>query len=263
MTTIHEPCTTTRRAHALRPAATALCAAVLAAAAAVEWTPADARASVPESAPTFTAPTEFTNPFFPFEAGAVKVFRGRSEGKPVTDLDLYLAGTRDFQVGGATVTCRILQEYAFEKGELVEISRNHFAQADDGTVYYFGETVDNYEDGVVVDHGGSWLVGGPAADDPEETETVAAPAVFMPANPEVGDQFLPEDLAGGNQEIDTIRRVGRKVKVPVGRLQGCIEVREYSPLTDETETKWYAPGIGVTKAKARGELSVLDSTTLD
>jgi len=43
---------------------------------------------------------------------------------------------------------------------LIEVSQNFFAQADDGTVYYFGELVDTYGGGSVVSHEGSWLLGG-------------------------------------------------------------------------------------------------------
>jgi hypothetical protein len=203
----------------------------------------------------------FTNSYFPFVPGAVKVFRGKSEGARTTVVDIFREETRDFVLDSTTVTCRLLQETEFEDGELVEISYNYFARADDGTVYYFGEVVDNYEDGEVVDHGGSWLVGGPAGDDPPETATVSVPALFMPANPEVGDEFRPEDVPGGPQEIDTVHAVDRTVKVPAGENTGCIEIRELS-LPDERETKWYAPGVGVIKAKGKDEILKLDASTL-
>jgi hypothetical protein len=224
--------------------------------------PPTALASVPTAAPVFTTPLVFTSTFFPFAPGAMKVNLGRSDGVRVTDLDIFRSDTRSFVVGIAPVACRILQEVAFEGGDIVEISTNYFAQADDGTVWYFGETVDTFEKGVVTGHGGSWLVGGPAGGDPPGTMTVAAPAMFMPANPEVGDVFRPEDLPDGSVEIDTIHRLGRKVTTPAGKFTGCIEVHEFSPATGEKETKWYAPGVGVVATKTAGEQTKLDSTTL-
>jgi hypothetical protein len=176
-------------------------------------------------------------------------------------VDIFREDTRDFILDSTTVTCHLLQETEFEDGELVEISYNYFAQADDGTVYYFGEVVDNYEDGEVVDHGGSWLVGGPVGDDPPETAAVSVPALFMPANPEVGDEFRPEDVPGGPQEIDTVHGVDRNVKVPAGKYSGAIEIHELS-LPDQRETKWYGPDVGVIKAKGQGEILKLDSSTL-
>lgn len=239
----------------------ALAAAALAVVAGVAGTGTSARASVPSAPPTFTSPLVFTNSYFPFAPGAVKVFRGKSDGARVTVVDIFREDTRDFVLDSTTVTCHLLQETEFEDGALTEISYNYFAQADDGTVYYFGEVVDNYEEGEIVDHEGSWLVGGPVGDDPPETAAVSAPALFMPANPEVGDEFRPEDVPGGPQEIDTVHGVDRTVKVPAGKYSGGIEIRELS-LPDQRETKWYAPGVGVLKAKGQNEILKLDSSTL-
>ena len=219
-----------------------------------------AEASSPVTPAVFTAPLAITNTYFPFTPGAVKVLTGRDGRDRLTDVDLYSETTRDFVLGAATVRCRVLYEMAFTDGGLVEISRNHFAQADDGTVYYFGEVVEIYQDGAIVSHDGSWLVGGPGAGDPAETMTVTAPAVFMPANPEPGDVYQPEAVPGGPQETDTIRRVARTVKVPAGKYTGCIEVLEVT--SDARETKWYAPGVGVIRAKTGAELSRLESSTL-
>lgn len=217
------------------------------------------RAAVPAGPPVFSDPTTFGNPWFPFVPGAVKVFRGVDEGERVTVADVYMPTTRVFDLGGTPVTCRLLQETEFEAGELVEISYNWFAEADDGSVYYFGETVDNYEDGVIVDHDGSWLVGGPVGADPPETFTVATPALYMPANPEPGDVYKPEDVPGGPDETDTVKRLTAKVRVPGGSFAACLEVGELSDGTPET--KWYAPGVGVVMAKSKGESLKLDSST--
>jgi len=220
-----------------------------------------ARASVPAGPPVFSNPTSFSNAFFPFEAGAFRVFTGKSDGAPIVVIDVFTSDTRDFSWGGGTVTCRVLQETEFEDGELVEISLNYFAQANDGSVYYFGEVVDDYEDGVVVDHDGSWLVGGPTGGDPPETDSVDDPALFMPANPEVGDEWMPEDVPDGPQELDRLTRTDVRVKCPTGRYEGCIEVLETDVADGATEKKWYAPGVGVCKGKAQGENFKLVATT--
>ncbi len=51
-----------------------------------------------------------------------------------------------------------------------------YAQADDGSVWYFGEDVFDFRDGAIVVTEGTWLAGrdGPAA-------------MIMPADPQVGD----------------------------------------------------------------------------
>ena len=224
---------------------------------------APAGAVVPSGTPTFSNPLNITNSYHPFQPGGVKVFQGSDGRAKLTGLHLYLTETRSFNWNGTTVLCRVLREIGFENGQLVEISDNYFAQADDGTVYYFGEVVDNYEDGVVVDNNGSWLVGGPTLpSDPPTTANDNNPTVFMPANPEVGDVFKPEDLLPVVDETATVVRVGVKIKVPAGAYEDAIIIEETSSLESGTTAKWYAPGVGVVMEKAKREQLNLISSTL-
>jgi hypothetical protein len=203
--------------------------------------------------PAFSDPLTIDNELFPFTPGGVKVYVGRSDGAPIAVVDLYLESTRVFDLDGMPVECAILQETEFEDGTIAEISLNYFAQADDGGVYYFGEVVDNYEDGVVTDHEGSWLVGGPVGNDPPETGTAEVPALFMPADPQVGDTWKPEDLFPQVDETVELIDDEAKVKVPAGKYEGAIKVKETSQLDDNFEHKWYVPGLGFVKAKEPGE----------
>jgi hypothetical protein len=204
--------------------------------------------------PVFSDPLSIDNELFPFAAGGVKVYLGRSDGEHLAVVDLYLEETRLFDLDGTPVECAILQETEFEGGQIKEISRNYFAQADDGGVWYFGEVVDDYEDGVVVDHEGSWLVGGPTdPSDPPETADAPAPALFMPADPQVGDTWKPEDLFPLVDETVEMIADDVKVKVPAGKFEDAIKVKETSQLDDGFEHKWYVPGLGFVKAKEPGE----------
>ena len=80
-----------------------------------------------------------------------------------------------------------------------------YAQADDGSVWYLGEDVFNYEDGAIADTAGTWFAGidGPAA-------------MIMPADPKVGDVPAREHrrprLRGGDGQ-----GVGKTVAVPAAR----------------------------------------------
>lgn len=220
-------------------------------------------AEVPTETPLFSNPLEIFNPYHPFQPGGVKVFTGHEGGTREVVTHLYLAETRMFKFDEQNVQCRILREIAIEDGELVEVSDNYFAQADDGTVYYFGEVVDDYEGGVIVSHEGSWLVGGPALpSDPADAANAPGPAVFMPANPEVGDIFKPEDLFPLVDETAEVLAVGVTIKTSAGTFEDCTEVEESSQLSSGTETKWYAPGVGVVREKAPGKSLKLISSTL-
>jgi hypothetical protein len=215
------------------------------------------------AAPAFTHPLDITNRYQPFQVGGTKLFTGEKEGQATAVADLYLDATRTFRVGGADVATHILQETEFADGSLVEISRNFFAQADDGTLYYFGEIVDEYDRGVVVSHDGSWLVGGPTdPTDPTDTATASVPAVFMPANPAVGDRFKAEDLFPIVDETVEVKRVGVSVTVPAGRFTDSIRVLETTMLGPDRETKWYAPGVGVVRTRAKRERLELIASTL-
>jgi hypothetical protein len=235
---------------------------VLAAAASVGGRSGAANAAPPVDPPVFSSPLNITNPYFPFTVGGIKLFAGLSDRRPVAFMDLYLDETRPFQVNGGNVPTRILQETAFEDGKLLEISHNYFAQADDGTVYYFGEVVDIYEDGAVINHEGSWLVGGPTEPgDPPDVGNASVPAVFMPGHPELGDRFKPEDVFPVADETGTVVGVGQRVVVPAGRFKNTLRVKETTRLDPGSETKWYAPGVGVVKAKSRGERYGLIAST--
>ena len=227
------------------------------------------QATVPSGPPTFnTNPLTFTNRYEPFVPRATKVYSGaKSGGVKVIILENYLSETRTFQLAGANkkdaVVCSILREMEFDNNQLVEDSLNHFAQADDGTVYYFGEIVDIYQNGVVTSHEGSWLVGGPTRDsDPPETANAPHPFVFMPANPQQGDAFKQEDLYPYVDETDQVVAVNQTVTVPAGTYTNVIQVLESSRLDPSTEDKWYAPGVGVIQGRAKGETSQLIVSTL-
>jgi len=221
------------------------------------------RATVPSGPPVFSNPLNINNTFFPFQPGGRKVYAGSDHGTKTGSIDNYLSTTRTFNLNGNNVPCHILLEEGYENGELVERSFNYFAQADDGTVYYFGEVVNIFDGGVVVSHEGSWLVGGPTQPaDPPDAGAASKPGLFMPANPELGDIFKQEDLFPIVDETDTIVGVNLDVIVPAGKYDGAIQVKETSRLDAGAELKWYAPGVGVTKVQTKGETLRLEASTL-
>lgn len=221
-----------------------------------------ARGAEPTEPPVFSDPLNIQNLYHPFQPGGVKVFTGSDKGNRVVVVDNYLTDTRAFTLNGETVMCRVLRELAFEGEELVEIADNYFAEADDGTLYYFGEVVDNYENGVIANHDGSWLVGGRTLPtDPADTATATVPAVFMPANPELGDIFKPEDLFPFVDETAEVVATGVTLRVPAGRFKNAIVLKETTRLSPAVERKTYAPGVGVILVRGKTELLRLVAST--
>ncbi len=119
-------------------------------------------------------------------------------------------------------------------GELIEDTRDYLAQHKNGDVWYFGENVDNYEDGKLVDHEGAWLAG----------EDGALPGIWLKADAAVGDKFRQEFYAGKAEDAAEVIGVGETVETPMGRFEDCIKTFEWSPLFSETAHKFYCRETG-------------------
>lgn len=92
------------------------------------------------------------NPYFILEPGYYLVLKGGNARLTIT----VLSETRT--VDG--LETRVVEERETRGGQLIEVSRNYFAlhEATDD-VYSFGEDVDMYRGGWVINHGGAWLSG--------------------------------------------------------------------------------------------------------
>jgi hypothetical protein len=175
---------------------------------------------------------QIDNPYFPLEVGQTWVLEGIEDG---TQLHVQITVLDRTEVV-AGVTTRVVEERESEDGELVEVSRNFFAQASDGTVCYLGEDVDIYENGQVVRHDGAWRAG----------VNGAAAGVFMPADPQVGMVLELEDAPGVAEDRAEIVALGETLQVPAGTFQQTLRTSECTPLEDGSgETKVYAPGVGL------------------
>lgn len=182
--------------------------------------------------PVFSHPTDITNPLMPVNGTEQYVQLGR-EGTEVLRHELtLLADTRVIDVDGVPVEARVMQFMAYADGRLIEIAIDYFAQDDSGSVWYLGENVTNYADGVVLNHKGTWLAG---RDGP--------PGMIMPAHPQVGDVYRPENIPGLVFEETTVDAIGLIVEGPRGPVSGAIRVTERSPGVPE-EVKVFAPGYG-------------------
>jgi hypothetical protein len=134
------------------------------------------------------------NPYFPLGVGNVWTYAGGSERNQVE----VLRETKD--VDG--VTCIVLRDRVFHEGDLMEDTDDWFAAARDGSVWYCGEEVKDFE-----------LFDG---DDPRLPELVSidgsfkagrdgdkAGIIFL-ADPRPGDVYLEEFSLGNAEDLTEI-----------------------------------------------------------
>ncbi len=182
--------------------------------------------------PTFSNPTEIDNPLFPISELGQVIQLGEEAGAAVRTEVTLLPETRMIDFNGTPLEVLVSQFIAYEDGRVLEVALDFFAQADDGAVWYFGEEVTNYEDGEVLDHEGTWLAG---QDGP--------PGMIMPADPQVGDVYRPENIPGFVFEEVTVQAVDQTVDGPTGPVEGAVVVQE-ALMDGLLEDKTFAPGYG-------------------
>lgn len=174
------------------------------------------------------------NPYLPLTVGRQWVLEGSEDGQ---QLRLTVTVLPDTQVVAGVLT-RVVEEreVSLPSAAPIEISRNYFAQAPDGTVCYYGEAVDIYENGVITRHDGAWEAGVKGA----------APGIFMPATPAVGDGFRNEVAPGVAEDRVEIVAIGESVTVPAGTFTNTVRFRETTPLEPGAASgKVYAAGLGI------------------
>lgn len=171
------------------------------------------------------------NSYFILEPGFRLVLEGG-------DTKLQITVLKETKVVDGVVT-RVVEEKEWKDGELHEISRNYFAfcvQTKD--VLYFGEDVDNYKNGKVVNHEGSWLAG----------KDGNRAGLMMPGIPKLKMKFYQElapDVAMDRVEIVSLDET---CKTPAGTFPGCMKVEEGSAIElFAKEYKYHAPGIGLVR----------------
>ena len=132
---------------------------------------------------------------------------------------------------------RVVEEREYKDGQLLEVSRNFFAAAEEtGDVFYFGEDVEMYEDGEVVSHDGEWRAG--LGD--------ARAGLYMPKEPIVGMRYYMEVAPPSAMDRAEIFETNATIETAAGTFGDTLIVTESSPLEPGRDSyKRYAPGVGM------------------
>jgi hypothetical protein len=135
------------------------------------------------------------------------------------------------------VTARVVEEKETINGEVSEISRNYYAFCpDNGSIFYFGESVDLYDSGKVTGHEGSWR-----ADQPECQAGLMMPGIILP-----GSRYFQEIAPKIAEDRAEIITNWEELETPAGKFENVLKIEETSALDPKAkEYKYYAPGIGL------------------
>ena len=195
--------------------------------------------------PTFSNPTKITNPLFPVSLQESVLMLGHVDGKPFRTEVTLLPYTRIVAWEGQQVETAVSQYLAYLDGRITEIAYDLYAQADDGSVWYFGEDVADFEAGAIATKEGTWLAG-----------KDAPAAMIMAGQPKVGDVFRTENSPGFAFEEVSVRSVDQPLAGPLGPVPGGIVVSELH-MDATREDKTFAPGYGEFLTTGGGDVEAL------
>ncbi len=168
------------------------------------------------------------NPYFPIIRGTTWAYGsdGQTETVVVTGETKKLLG----------VNCAVVRDIAKEDGQIIEDTRDFYAQDANGTVWYFGESTTEFQGGEPVSLAGSFAAGIDGA----------KPGIIMEAMPQVGDVYRQEFALGEAEDLAEVLKLTGSAHVPAASCEGdCLVTRDFTPIEPGAEEhKYYAPGVG-------------------
>jgi len=174
------------------------------------------------------------NPFFILEPNYQLVLATSPDADEEANLTITVLNETK-EVNGTET--RVVEERETSGGELTEVSRNFFAVCEEtNSIFYFGEEVDEYENGRVASHGGAWLAG----------EGENRPGIIMPGTVLLGSRYYQEIAPNVAMDRAETVNMGTTIQTPAGVFTDTLITQETTALEpDELELKYYAAGIGL------------------
>jgi hypothetical protein len=180
-----------------------------------------------------------TNLYMPLEPGTTLTYEGTGGDGRERNVVEVTHHTRT--ILGVTVT--VVRDRVHREGELIEDTRDWFAQDRQGNVWYFGEDSREIRNGEVVSREGSWEAGRKGAD----------PGIVMPADPQPGDTYNQESAPGVAEDRGEVLSLVATVDVPRGSYENVLKTRDTTPLEPKVvEHKFYARGVGLIAEEEAG-----------
>ena len=155
----------------------------------------------------------------------------------------------------AGVNCTVVRDIVSINGKVVEDTYDWYAQDKDGNVWYLGEDVSNFENGVLVDHEGSFEAG----------VNGAKPGIIMLANPVLEMPYRQEYYFNVAEDWGKVIAKIVSVTTLYGTFNNCIKTEDWNALEPDApiEYKYYAPNVGLIKEEIEGSSEYVDLISIE
>jgi len=176
--------------------------------------------------------TRIDNPYWPMRPGTRWTYR-ETEGDSVQRVVVIVTHETKRMADG--VTARVVRDTVTEDGELVEDTKDFYAQDRQGTIWYLGEQTAEFENGRLATREGSFEAGANGA----------LPGVIVPAHPEAGMEYRQEYYQGQAEDDGAVLSTEEMAQVPYGFFRNALLTRDTNALEPKVlEYKLYAKGVG-------------------
>jgi hypothetical protein len=199
--------------------------------------------AIPGASPATASidPSQFTspvaNPYFPLKPGTVFVYRG-SEGHQHLIEHLRVTHHTKRIEGVKTV---VIRDVLFANGRLNEATHDYYADDNNGTTWYFGESTATYDKhGHVKSREGSWLAGSNGGE----------AGIIMPHDPKPTDAYRQEFLPKHAEDQAWVVANHGTAHVPFGNVTHVVRSYEWTRLEPNVVSlKLYVPHLGIVMEK--------------
>lgn len=175
--------------------------------------------------------TDITNKYFALPVGKKLTYETVERGKVTETIEIEILQETKTIEGVETV---IYLDKEYKNGQLVEETRDYLAQHKNGDVWYFGEDVNNFWNGILINHSGSFLHG----------KDGAQAGIWMKAEQRIGDSYRQEFYAGYAEDMRDTVATGETVATKSRTFTGCVKVHDWTPLEKNArEHKYYCPEV--------------------
>ncbi len=200
--------------------------------------------------------TEIDNPYWPMKPGTRWTYRETDEeGGKLKVVVIVTNLTKKIANG---ITARVVRDTVTEDGEIVEDTKDWYAQDAKGNIWYLGEDTAEFDDGKISSRAGSFEAGVDGA----------LPGIVIPADPQPGMDYRQEYYKGEAEDNGAVLSTEEMAEVPFGQFKGALLTRDTITIEpDVQEFKLYAKGVGpvlvlgVSGGGGREELLSMDRAT--